>query len=174
MGNLWQKIKDWFNKHFGYDPEYEYYNNMPLEIPPTATDSFTKPVSIDTLVDWNYPMNCRHNIRVLCDLSGLTLHEKDVITACIRQESAWYNYLNGKPVKHENKNVEGKLLSTDWGIVQINDFYHIGQGKDFPSVNFVMANPQKCVQFMIDCYKQGNLGLWSSYKTGAYLQYMPK
>lgn len=129
---------------------------------------------IDTLTTWDSPNNCRHNVRVLCDLSGLGLYMKNVITACVEQESDFENYkMDGTPLIHQNLNKDGSLSSTDYGIVQINDYYHIGPNKDFPSVDFVMQNPQKCVQFMIDCYKQGKLGLWSSYKTGAYLKWMP-
>lgn len=132
------------------------------------------PSNIDTLTTWNTPDNCRHNVRVLCDLSGLSLYDKNVITACVHEESDFMNYKSdGTPVKNENLNKDGSLSSTDWGIVEINDHYHIGPGKDFPSVDFVLANPQKCVQFMIDMFKAGKLALWSSYKTGAYLKYMP-
>lgn len=131
--------------------------------------------NIDTLTTWDTSENNRHNVRVLCDLSGLDLHSKNIITACVEQESNFYNYLpiTNQPVKHVNLNRDGTVASTDWGIVQINDYYHIGIGKDFPSVEYVMQNPDKCVQFMIDCYKEGKLFLWSSYKTGAYLRYMP-
>lgn len=130
--------------------------------------------SIDTLEPWTDPLSNRHNVRVLCDLAVLTLQAKNIITACVEVESGFYNYLpNGSPITHKNYDQKGTLLSTDWGIVQINDYYHIGAGKDFPSAEYVMANPQKAVQFMIDMYKAGRLSLWVSYSSGEYLKYMP-
>lgn len=155
----------------------EKLNPQPAPNNSTANPIPQVPITnIDTLLSWDSPENNRHNVRVLCDLSGLDLHDKNIITACVEQESDFYNYMpvTGLPVKHVNLARDGSIASTDWGIVQINDHYHIGEGEDFPSVDYVMQHPQKCVQFMINCYKQGVLYLWSSYKTGAYLKYMPQ
>lgn len=144
-----------------------------VAVAPVATPRSTVP-AIDTLEPWTDPLSNRHNVRVLCDLSGLTLEAKNVITACVEVESGFYNYFpNGEPVTHKNYNTKGILTSTDWGVVQINDFYHCGEGKDFPSADFVMANPDKAVQFMIDMYKVGRLSMWVSYSSGAYIKYMP-
>lgn len=127
---------------------------------------------------WDTHDNARHSIRVRCDVKGLNLHEKDLITACIEQESGCLNYrmVNEKlvPTTNKNLNKDGSLSSTDWGICQINDYFHIGDGKDFPSVEFVMANPEKAVDYMINMYKAGRLSMWVSYTSGAYLKYMPK
>lgn len=148
--------------------------------PPPAVSTPVKPREtpvagppIDTLGPWDTPENCRQNVRVLCDLSGLSLANKNIITACVQVESGWQNYLpDGRPVTHRNLNKDGSLASTDFGICQINDFYHIGPGKDFPSVQYVLDNPQKAVQFMIDMFKAGKLDLWVSYSSGAYKKYL--
>jgi hypothetical protein len=123
---------------------------------------------IDTLTTWDTPVNCRHNVRVLCDLSGLSWYAKSVITACVEQESGF----NNGAVNH-NINSEGLITSSDWGIVQINDRYHIGPNLEFVSVQFVLDHPQTCVQWMIDMYKAGKLSMWSSYSSGAYKRFMP-
>lgn len=148
----------------------------PAPIPAPVPSS---PLLFDT------PQNARHSVRVMCDNAGLSIVPnvlihgreylaKDVICACIEVESQFYNYLpSGNPTKHQNI-VGGKVSSTDWGICQINDYYHIGKGKDFPSVDYVMANPDKAVQFMIDCYKAGELKLWVSYSSGQYLANLPQ
>lgn len=154
-------------------PTKHMENTTPQSISSTPENAPTVP-SIDTLKTWDTPANCSHNVRVLCDMAGLSLNEKDIIWACVKQESEFQNYFpDGQPVEHQNLNKDGSLSSTDFGIVQINDWFHIGQGKDFPSVEYVLVNPDKCVQFMIDCSKAGNLSLWSSYKTGAYRAWLP-
>lgn len=113
------------------------------------------------------PQNAWHAVRVLCDRAGLTVSEKNLICACIFQESEFSNNAH-----HVNKAPNGKPTSTDWGIVQVNDFYHIGPGKDFPSVAYVQLNPEKMVEWMIDMYQAGKLNLWSSYSSGAYKQWL--
>lgn len=122
---------------------------------------------------WDTQKDAWHSVGVLCDNAGLSYKDKTDIRACIYQESEFENrYMSGpkigQPVSHPNLNKDGSLSSTDWGIVQINDWFHIGIGKDFSSVDFVVANPDKAVGFMIEMSKIGQLGLWSSYKTGVY------
>jgi hypothetical protein len=125
--------------------------------------------SVDVLnPDWSIPANARHNVRVLCDLAGLTLYSKNVVTACIEVESGFHLH-----AKNENKDVEGRITSSDWGIVQVNDYFHIGAGKDFPSVDYVLTHPQQCVEWMIKMMKEGHINLWSSYTSGAYRKFMP-
>lgn len=122
----------------------------------------------DVLLAWNSSIDAnKHNVRVLCDLAGLTYADKQIVCACVEIESNFQShYLSGpninEPVKHQNI-VNGKVASTDWGIVQINDYWNIGPGKPFSSVQYVLANPQACVNFMIQMYKAGQIRLWSSY-----------
>lgn len=119
--------------------------------------------------DWSAPDNARHNVRVLCDRAGVNLYWKNIITACIARESGFDN--NVKPC--ENRDKTGAVWSRDWGIVQCNDWFHIGPGKDFPSVAYVLANPEIMVNWMINYYKQhGHLNAWSSYTSGAYKRYL--
>lgn len=129
------------------------------------------PENPDTMLPWEDKKgsaNNRHNVRVRCDLAGLSLYGKDTITACVQQESDFW-----PGATNQNTNHAGTVLSTDWGIVQINDYYHIGQGKEFPSVQFVIANPTADVDWMIAMYKSGLLHEWVSYSSGAYLKFMP-
>lgn len=165
-------LQSWGQKK-AMPPQQE--ENQQTAVQPLSSQPATATVpSIDTLEPWTDPLSNRHNVRVLCDKADLTLQAKNIITACVEVESGFYNYFpNGNPVIHKNFNTKGILTSTDWGIVQINDLYHCGEGKDFPSADFVMANPQKAVEFMIDMYKAGRLSLWVSFSSGAYLKYMP-
>jgi hypothetical protein len=139
----------------------------PPEPPPTPPVPPLQPSSPDILIpDWSAPKNAYHNVRVLCDLAGLTLEEKNIICACIYQESEF----NINAVNHNT--VNGKILSTDYSICQINDWYHIGVGKDFPSVQYVLANPDKAVEWMIGMYHHGLLKQWVSYSSGAYKRWL--
>lgn len=143
-------------------PYLEEEPTMPLEAPKTLPEAPLpiKPPSMPKL-DFSTPKAAYHSTRVLCDEMGLTLEEKNTICACIFQESRFDNRAIGKNKK-----------STDWGIVQVNDFWHIGKGKQFPSVEYVVANPETCVRWMINCLIQKNLEMWASYKSGAYKQWL--
>lgn len=138
------------------------------ELPVKAT-----PTNPDVLGPWDSQKHNYHNVRVLCDLSGLSLEEKNLICSCVYQESEFFNYLpNGNPVEHKNLNKDGSVSSTDFGIAQINDWWHVIEYKDFPSTEYILANPDKAIQFMIDKYKAGQLSQWSSYATGANRQWL--
>lgn len=67
--------------------------------------------------------------------------------------------------------VNGHVSSTDYGICQINDYWHIGAGKDFPSVDYVLNHPEACVRFMCDMFLAGKARLWVCYLRGMYLNY---
>lgn len=116
---------------------------------------------------WDDFLTSRHSVRVLCDEEGLTLEDKNIICACIQQESNF----NNKTVNH-NKNTKGQITSSDWGICQINDFYQIGKGLPFSSIDEVVNNPEKAVRFMINMMKAGKLHLWVSYSSRAYKKYL--
>lgn len=140
---------------------------------PTIDPHKIATVDPDTMLPWENKIssvNNRHNVRVMCDLAGLKLFDKNVITACVEQESDFYPLAIGKPNSNGTK---------DWGICQFNDGkYHdlnlwIGPGAHFPNTQYVLDNPEECVRVMIAQYKAGNIHFWSSYSTGAYKKYMP-
>lgn len=110
---------------------------------------------------WDNFANSVHSVRVICDEQGLNLSQKNLICAVIHAESGFKN-----EAKHVNPS------STDWGICQINDYYHIGVKKDFPTVQYVLDNPDKAVIFMINMYKAGKLVLWEAFKNGSYMKYL--
>ena len=129
-------------------------------LPPTSTE-----------LAWDTQGNCSHSVRVMCDQAGLTLQDKNIIWACIRQESDFLPTAIGK------YNLNG---TRDWGICQFNDGKNahgiplwIGDGAIFPNTQYVLDNPQACVAEMIAQYKLGHINWWASYKTGAYLKWLP-
>lgn len=150
-------------------------------IPPAPTPSEAPSAKYD----WSNHDAARHSARLICDEEGLSLlHNvdvdgtlymlKDILCACIEQESGFRNLkLDGTPTRHVNYESDGVTVSsTDWGICQINDYFHIGPGKDFPSVAYVVANPDAAVRFMARMFNAGKASLWSSYASGAYKQWL--
>ncbi len=121
--------------------------------------------------DWSTPEKARHSVRVICDEHGLSLKLKNIVTACIMQESQF----NPKAISPKNKNG-----TRDWGIVQINDGgnhlgvpYWIGPTRLFENTQEVLDNPEKGVRFMAkETKKYGYPKWWSSYSTGAYKKWM--
>ena len=131
-------------------------------------------------MDFSTPHNAYHSTRVLCDQMGLSLDHcvdvdgemyqpKDIICATIWGESEFDN-----SSKNINRNSKGVATSTDWGICQINDRYHIGIGNDFPSIQYVLDNPGKCVEWMIKMYQAGHIDWWCAHQNGWYKHFLGK
>ena len=119
---------------------------------------------------WGTKKDTRHSIRVICDEMGLTVADKNLICACIQQESGF------KPLAIGPKNKNG---TTDYGLAQFNDgknkkgqAYWIGKGADFKDIGEVLTNPEKNVRIMIREFKKGNLKYWASYTSGAYKKWL--
>jgi hypothetical protein len=116
---------------------------------------------------WATPKEAKHSTRVICDEEGLSFADKNLICAVIMAESGFYN-----TAKNVNRKTDGSLGSTDWGICQINDRFHIGAGKTFPSVDYVLHNPDKVVRWMIAMFRVGHLDWWVAYKTNSHKKYL--
>ena len=126
------------------------------------------PVPVDPeKYNWSGITESKHSVRVICDEQGLSLEGKNLICAVIQAESNFNINATNK-----NKNKAGVTVSTDWGICQINDYYHVGSGKAFSSVQEILDNPEKSVIFMIKMYRAGKLGLWVAYLNGSYKKYL--
>lgn len=129
----------------------------PVPMPP--------PIKTPEVLKWTTQKECWRSVRLLADEMGLTFPQKNILCATIYQESEFVNYrANGKMLMHPNINEHGIVTSIDFGITQCNDKAHIGPGKEFPSVVYVMNNPEKMVRWMIGIYKQtGGLTPWYGY-----------
>lgn len=140
----------------------------PIIIQPNEPSMPLQPSVTELYDDWNTQAHAYHNTRVLCDRAGLSLDHKNVLSACIWQESTFKN-----TALNRNRDSAGNVLSSDWGIAQVNDHYHIGAGKDFPSVQYVLDNPEAVIDWMIGIYKRTDgLSPWVSYSSGAYLHWL--
>ena len=133
---------------------------------------------------WDTPEQARHSVRVICDEEKLSWKDKNDLCGTVGAESGWQSYYladiyrkgvlfrrKGDPVKLENiKN--GIVWSTDWGICQINDWYHIGDGKSFSSHQYVLDHPEECIRWMCRQWKAGNAHWWIAFKNKSYLSYV--
>lgn len=176
----WTTFWKWISKILGQSDTTVKQSETPLPAPDVLPSDLTPAPDPDTLVPdpgpapevpkylWDTRANIIHSIRVLCDEYGLSWTEKADLCATIEAESNF-----NLKAKNQNKR-GGKVISTDWGIVQINDFYHIGTGKSFPSVEYVLDNPEKCVRFMIVNFEAGKKDWWIAYKSGAYRKFVKK
>lgn len=144
----------------------------PLPEPQNSPTTNEKP----EVLLWDTPKHTWHSVRVMCDNAGLSFTQKNIICACIWQESNFYNYLpNGKPVRGDNIR-NGVVTSSDWGLIQVNDTkgWHIGPGLRYSSVQDVLDHPERGVAWMIQTMKTtGRLQPWASYTSGAYKKHLP-
>ena len=113
--------------------------------------------------DWSSPAAARHSCRVIMDEYNLRWSEKDLLCAVIQGESGFDIHAVGKP------NYDG---SQDYGIVQMNSKFWIGEGKLFKNPQEVFDDPPKSVRFMVDSYKEGHLKWWIAYKNGSYKKFL--
>lgn len=141
--------------------------DAPTEVlTPNPTPMTTTPISTPSTpkYDWSTSEAVRHSIRVICDEEGLTLVEKNNLSATIHCESGYKNII------HPNM-VNGTVSTTDYGFFQINDWWHIGKGKDFPTYQYVLDNPEAVCRWVCHQWKAGNAKAWVCYAKGMYLNY---
>lgn len=177
---LSQALKNYQNKNMPNNP---IPNPTPAPVPTPAS-----------VYDWSTPAAARLSVRELCDAMGMPLAPsynvggrlyllKDVLCACVQVESGFNPHAvhlnkvpkldtNHRPIL-ENGQPIMVLSSTDYGIVQVNDYWNIGPGKPFPSSDYVLENPEACVRWMIKMFLAGRETLWASYTTGAFKKYLP-
>ncbi len=106
---LEEKLRNWLP-----DPD-NTPETRPMNVEPVPAVLPT-PAPTPEILKWDTPKQTWHSVRVMCDNSGLTFTQKNIVCACIWQESNFLNYLpNGEPVTHKNiKN--GKVWSTDFSL----------------------------------------------------------
>lgn len=119
---------------------------------------------------WDTPEKARHSVRVICDEEGLSVKDKNILTACVQVESGFDPQAIGK---HNSNGTR------DWGISQFNDGknaqgvpYWIGEGAAFSSTDEVLNNPEKCIRLMCKMWLARKQYLWSSFQSGAYKKYL--
>lgn len=78
----------------------------PAVIPPQPVPVQPTPAPISPL-DWSTPLNARHSVRVMCDNAGMSVVDKNILCACVQQESGFIPSAVGKPNNNGTR---------DWGI----------------------------------------------------------
>ena len=170
------------------DPVPVIINPQPM---PTPVDILHSDVLYP---DWSIPAQARHNVRALCDLTGLsaqtmvvdgvTYSKKDVMTACVAIESSFninavnrnYSFVprvdaHGNPVIDPNTKkqiVDKILMSTDNGIAQWNDVYH---GKEI-TPDQALHDPEMAIRLMCKYWLQGLESQWCSFTNGSFKHYL--
>lgn len=134
----------------------------------TPSPAIPTPPIIPPTYDWSTVSAARHSVRLICDEENLTYDEKNELCATVQCESG----LRSSTI-HPNI-ANGVITSTDYGICQINDYFHIGDGKDFPSKEYVLSNPEACIRWMCKQWKRGEVGkkLWVCYSANLYQKYL--
>lgn len=150
-----------------YVTELMALENTP--VPPTVSEQ--PPVDIehsDVLYpDWNTKGHARHNVRALCDLEGLTLAQKNVLTACVAVESGFDIHAINKNIAIHSDGTK-YVASTDYGICQWNNYYH----GDEITPDQALHNPEMAVRLMCKYWRQGLQRQWVSYTSGLYKHYL--
>lgn len=130
---------------------------LPTEPPPTP------PIPETPKYDWSTPTAARHSVRVICDEEGLTLEQKNTLCATVACESGFNIH-----AKHYNFSKSGKLLSTDFGLAQWNDYYH---GAEI-TPDEAEYNPAKAIRLMCAYWKRNQRKLWVCYDRKMYEAYL--
>lgn len=170
-------------KKWKFGPWVEDMSSQDNDIMPIVTPIQPVKAVNDSIphLDFSTPQKAFKSVRVICDEMGLPLEKtvvledmghfypKDIVCAVVFQESEFLT--NPKP--NQNKDKNGKVWSTDYGIVQVNDHFHIGKSKEFASIDEVLNNPEKCIRWLVGIYKAtGVLQPWSSYTSGSYKRWL--
>lgn len=174
LAEMWQALKDIVEALF-HDP-YQDPLTLPMNQP---TPPIVPTPDLDALLPWNTQENCRHNVRAIADLEGLTVAQKDDFSRTLHCESDYDNTVVMFNCEHGfvrstqyNPQIHGQVLSKDIGICQINSYWHIGPGKDFPSEDYVLQNPEAVVRWSAQVFKISPQ-TWVCRAKGAYIHYSP-
>lgn len=135
--------------------------------PPVDKPIEVKPVEVHNEVmkyDWSTQEKARHSTRVICDEEGLPVKDKNDLCATVGGESGW----NPKQ-KSLKPNFDG---THDYGIIQLNEKYWIGEGKLYPNIEAIYNDPEGCIRWMCKQWKAGNKNWWYAFKNGSYKKYL--
>ena len=153
-----QKLLDYFQgKDLVPVVEAETQPVPPPVVPPVVAPKY----------EWSTPEKVRKSFRMICDEEGMTVEQKNLMCQVIHCESGF----NPQCV-HPNL-VDGKVSSVDYSTFQINSYWHIGKGKDFPSVEYVMTHQEEVARWMCKMVKAGKLNLWVCFSGGFFKNYTP-
>lgn len=175
--NMWilRIIDYWMGKWFPVAHQEEPLDppvapkTPPTNLPITKPNKVPMPPNIDTLLPWNTTTSLSHenwhNVRVICDLEGLSHEQKEELCATVWGESEFNTH-----ARLDNKDKQGRVWSSDLGICQWNTYWHSKEITPEESID----NPEKAVRLMCQYFLAGNADDWVAHKSGRYLQFMGK
>jgi hypothetical protein len=73
---------------------------------------------------------------------------------------------------NNNRDEHNVIVSTDYGLCQLNSRWYIGPNKDVKTPDEALSNPEKCVRVMARAFKAGRADDWIAHRNGAYLMYL--
>lgn len=146
-----------------YKPQISTSTPEPKPILTIEETTPQKPIYDPVELLWDTPQNAKHSIRLICDEEGLTFEQKNTMCATIGAESGYKT-----TARLDNKDKQGRIWSTDWGICQWNDYWH---GKEI-SPEEAVNNPEKAVRLMCQYWKRGQRTQWVAYLNGSYKRYL--
>lgn len=170
---LWRALtKDWNGP---LDPEMQYLPLKPkiAPLPPITPPNPIPmpPPSIDTLLPWNTTSSLSHenwhNVRVLCDLEGLSHAQKDELCATVWGESEFNTHATCINYGHHQDGTK-YVASTDHGICQWNDYYHASEITPEQAID----DPEKAIRLMCQYFKAGRQSQWVAYSSNRYKQFL--
>lgn len=157
------KFADWAKKLIEMPSKTPIESPEPPIIPqtPPTSENTPKPEIEPILSKWDTPAKARHEIRVICDNSGLNLAEKNLLCQIINCESNF----RIDAIHHNNNG------TFDYSLCQYNSRWWVGKDKPFKDKQDVFDNPERQVKILIKEYKAGRLNQWVCYKTKKYLNF---
>ncbi len=137
---------------------------VPVTIPPMNPDELLPWDTSHSLTHENF-----HNVRVLCDLEGLSPELKEELCATVWGESDFNTHAKCENYKLRSDGTR-VLASTDHGISQWNDYWHKSEITPDEAVN----DPEKAVRLMCKYFLKGEADQWVAHKTGRFKQFLGK
>lgn len=119
-----------------------------VELPPEVVEKIIEP-PVESINDLIYR---------ICKEEGLSKDLTNQLWNTIKGESNF----NPRAINH-NKDKYGKILSTDYGLCQWNDYYHIGKNKTIPTVELAY-DPEYSVRKMAQFFRAGKQRLWMAWQ----------
>lgn len=159
----------------------------PQEPPSAPITPNPIPMNPDTLLPWNTTNSLSHenwhNVRVLCDLEGLSHEQKEELCATVWGESEFNTHAKCTNYAYRTEHdAEGNVVldanhqpvvikyvaSVDNGIAQWNTHYHGSEITPDQAVN----NPEMSIRLMCSYWKRGQSNQWVAHSTGRYKQFL--
>ncbi len=122
-----------------------------------------EPITVPVKYGWDTKEKARKSVRMICDEEGLSLKDKNLITAVIDCESGF----NPKAV---NQNSDARK-SVDYGIAQLNSYWYIEKMK-LVTKDQALNDPEFCIRLVIKRFKAGFLKDWVCYSKGYYKKHL--